>query len=79
MYLYRIEFYDLRDVLHDANIIADSGLHALGILREFFPDARIIHVLRYVEKDCDAIRFHEDLSFALNAYQFGIYPEVKNR
>lgn len=79
MYLYRIEFYDLRDVLHDVNIIADCGLRARGIVREFFPDARITSVLRYESNDCDALHFYEDLSLALNAYKHGIYPEVKNR
>lgn len=79
MYLYRIEFYDLRDVLHDANIIADCGLRARSILQEFFPDAQIIHVLRYETEGCDAVRFYEDFSLALNAYKHGIYPEIKNR
>ena len=79
MYLYRIEFYDLRDVLHDVNVLADCGLRARDIVREFFPDARIIFVLRYEPAYCDAIRFYEDLTLALNAYKHGIYPEIKNK
>lgn len=79
MALYRIEFYDLRDVLHEVNIIAGSSLSARVILREFFPDARIRGVFVFDPAGCNFDYLMYERSVALNAYKYGIYPEIRNR
>lgn len=79
MALYRIEFYDLRDVFHDANIIAKSAPDALAVLRQHFPDIRVSVVFRLDVTHSSLADYREEQSLALNAYKYGIYPEIRNR
>ena len=79
MYLYRIEFFDLRDVYHEVNVLAESDFSARVIFREYFPDVRIRGMFLFVPSGCGCEYLMRERSFALNAYQFGIYPEIKNR
>lgn len=79
MALYRIEFYDLRDVFHDVNIIAKSAPDALAVLRQYFPDIRVSVVFRLDVTHSSFADYREEQSLALNAYKYGIYPEIRNR
>ena len=77
--LYRIEFYDLRDVYHEVNVIAGSSLSARLTFQEYFPNARIRGMFVFDPAGCDYDYLMEERSLALNAYKYGIYPEIHNR
>ena len=67
MFLYRIEFYDLRDVYHEVNILAKSDLSARLAFREHFPDVRIRGMFMFVPAGCDFDYLMAERSYALNA------------
>lgn len=79
MKLYRIEFYDLRDVFHDANVLADSPEEAIAVLRQHFSTVRISVLFELNVAYSDPVDYAEERSLALNAYKYGFFPQIKNR
>lgn len=77
--LYRVEFYDLRDVFHDFNILADSAAGAIAVLQEYFSNARVSVLFEIDETYTDSICYKDERALALNAYKYGFLPEIKNR